>query len=177
MYARTWERLEQCRLASSEFNDGDSFQVRHRGREYIFRLYHVDTPESKDLGLTERTTAQAKYFRVLKRDLYVAAAQAAAFTARHLRQPFTVHTRWEDARGQSQLPRYYAVVTTAEGGDLAAELVRAGLARIHGQSVGHPDGRSGRRVQEDLSALEAEARAQSRGIWAFSRSRSSAPAP
>lgn len=167
--ATDWVMLSSCRLIEHPSNDGDSVHVKHGGMEYIFRLLYVDTPERKALGLTERTTSQAKYFKVLKRDLYARAEEAAALTARALKQPFTVHTQWEDARGDSALPRHYAVVTTAPGRDLAELLVESGLARIYGRPVPHPDGRSGKETTTRLKSLEAEARKARRGLWAFSR--------
>jgi endonuclease YncB( thermonuclease family) len=164
-----WQTLSGCRLVEHVSNDGDSVHVKHGGKEYIFRLLYVDTPERKSLGLTERTTAQAKSFQVLKRDLYLMAEEAAALTAQSLKKPFTVQTQWEDARGDSTLPRHYAVLTTAEGRDLAELLVESGLARIYGRPVMHPDGRSGKEVVAVLEEKEVSARTASRGIWAFSR--------
>lgn len=166
-----WETLEGCRLWENAANDGDSFHVKHGGREYIFRLLYVDCPERKEMGLTERTTEQARYFQITKRDLYPLSGEAAAFTAARLKTPFRVMTRWEDARGDSRLPRYYAVVETGEGGDLATLLVRAGLARIHGLPVAGPGGRSGSSVVEGLKREESAARDRKSGAWAFSRAK------
>lgn len=163
----TWETLEGCRLLKKETFDGDSFHVRHQGKEYIFRLLYVDTPERKELGLTERTTDQAKYWKIYKKDLYLLAEEASLFTAKTLSSPFTLQTRWEDARGNSSLPRYYAVVMTAEQKDLASLLVANGLGRIHGRPVSSPDGRSGEEVVKSLEKLEGEAKAQNKGAWAF----------
>src|SRR5262245_28667425 len=41
-----WEVLEGCRLVEAGARDGDSFHVRHRDREYVFRLYFADAPET-----------------------------------------------------------------------------------------------------------------------------------
>jgi endonuclease YncB( thermonuclease family) len=59
------------------------------------------------------------------------------------------------------------VVITGEGTDLAADLVAAGLARIHGRPVSSPDGRSGAEIVADLAALEKRARENKRGAWAW----------
>ena len=41
-----WVTLENCQLVSNPSNDGDSFHVRADNKEYIFRLYFVDAPET-----------------------------------------------------------------------------------------------------------------------------------
>lgn len=164
-----WVRLDQVMFDRRNFADGDSFHARHGPKTHIFRLYWVDTPEPKAMGLTERTNQQARYFRIRKGELYQVADEASAFVAEALRQPFTVWTRWEDAGGWSRQPRYYAVVRLANGECLAEALVRRGLARIHGQRANHPDGRTNERVVERLRKLEAEARAAGVGGWGFPR--------
>ena len=58
--AGRWLTLTNCRYLPNAANDGDSFHVRAEGREYIFRLYFVDTPETDD-GIPERVKEQAKY--------------------------------------------------------------------------------------------------------------------
>ncbi len=150
-----------------EFYDGDSFVVKWSGQEYVFRLYFVDTPEHfQKGGFHKRTTEQAKYFRIYKRDLYTVAQMASDFTAKALSKRFTVWTRWEDARGQSKRPRFYGVVITAEGKDLAGELVSHGLARIHGVSTDTPLG-SAMEMQKSLTEAEELARLEKRGGWSF----------
>ncbi|NJK92115.1 MAG: hypothetical protein HC904_09980 [Blastochloris sp.] len=170
--AGTWETLEACRLLKKEEFDGDSFHVKQGGKEYIFRLYFVDTPEKKDLGLTERTTAQAKYWKIYKKDLYLLADQAAEFTKQKLSKPFTIITLWEDARGRSALPRYFALIRTAEGEDLASLLVGEGMARIYGQKVPMPDGRSAATVEKELEATEAKAKQEGKGAWGMPKRKS-----
>ena len=169
VHCAEWETLANCQYLENASNDGDSFHVKHGGKEYIFRLLYVDCAERKEMGLTERTTEQAQYFKILKRDLYLMSDQATAFTAQQLKARFRVRTQWEDAKGNSALPRHYAVVETATGGDLAGLLVQAGLARVYGRPVSHPDGRKGAEVVKDLEALELVAREGRVGAWAFSR--------
>jgi endonuclease YncB( thermonuclease family) len=164
---RPWETLRDCRLLKKEMFDGDSFHVRHHGKDLIFRLLYVDTPEKKELGLTSRTTEQAKYWKIYKKDLYTLAQEALLLTEKHLSTPFTIHTRWEDARGNSQQPRYYATVTTSENQDLATLLVAHGLARIHGRPVQAPDGRPGQEVVKELKKIEQEAQKQKKGAWSL----------
>ena len=38
--------LDNCVLVMNRFSDGDSFHVSAKGKEYIFRLYFVDAPET-----------------------------------------------------------------------------------------------------------------------------------
>lgn len=163
-----WQTLKNCHWVEHGGNDGDSFHVRHGGQEFIFRLHYVDAPELKEMKLTERTTEQAKYFNIYKRDLYLVSPRAEAFIKEKLSVPFQVQTRWEDAQGQSARPRYYAIITV-RGSDLAELLVESGLARINGYPSPHPDGRSGQEVKAALKKLEAKAREAKKGAWAYSK--------
>ena len=47
--SKDWIVLNNCRLIVNPANDGDSFHVEHQGREHIFRLYFVDTPETNEI--------------------------------------------------------------------------------------------------------------------------------
>jgi hypothetical protein len=42
-----WTVLENCRFILNPANDGDSFHVSAGNKEYIFRLYLVDAPETE----------------------------------------------------------------------------------------------------------------------------------
>jgi len=44
--AQAFQRLDNCRLIADAYNDGDSFHVKADGKEWIFRLYFVDAPET-----------------------------------------------------------------------------------------------------------------------------------
>ncbi len=160
-WAGGWQRLEGCKLLANPSNDGDSFHVEHGGREYIFRLYFVDCPESTNL-VEDRVAEQAAHFRVSRAAVLRTGKLAAAFTAELLRRPFTVTTRFDDARGASQLPRYFAGVRTADGRDLAMLLAQAGLARAYGAQADFPGARS----MEDYRQGELKARQARRGIFA-----------
>ena len=61
-----WEKLDDCQLIANPANDGDSFHVRHRGQEYIFRLYYVDAAETEN-EFPERVAEQAAYFKLYHR--------------------------------------------------------------------------------------------------------------
>jgi len=97
--ATEWEKLSGCKLVKESYRDGDSFHIQHRGKIYIIRLYFVDTPEAYQKGGDHnRTTTQAKYFNIYKKDLYHIASQATDFTAKALDKRFTVWTCWKDAK-------------------------------------------------------------------------------
>lgn len=167
--AAGWDTLSNCRLEESDWNDGDSFHVKQGGKEFIFRLCYVDTPETgKHKGLTARTTQQAAYWKINKTDMYVVAKEAAEYTQSLLKHGFTVKTQWEDARGDSKLPRYFGVIITPQG-DLAELLVERGYARIYGYSPDYPGGMSTKNYREKLESLEDKARRKKAGAWAYSK--------
>src|ERR1041384_7629277 len=166
-----WETLKHCQLMPNSANDGDSFHVKCKNREYIFRLYFVDAPETDD-SIAERVTEQATYFRLSKQQTLRVGGTAKQFTATKLSQSFEVITRWQDAMGRSHLPRYYAVVRYG-GHDLGEALVENGLARIHGERANLPDGTSTVGEETKLRSLKRQAQAVRRGAWSRS---SNAPA-
>src|SRR6266480_1990382 len=131
-----WITLENCRLVPSEANDGDSFHVRANGKEFIFRLYLVDAPET-DAANPARLIEQAKYFGISVPQVIEMGEAAKEFTQEKLAEPFTVVTRMANAMGRSNTERFYAFVQTKEG-DLGEQLVANGLARIHGTSATPP---------------------------------------
>ncbi len=165
-FSEEWKRLESCRLLEHPANDGDSFHVLGPdGAEYIFRLHGVDTPESvEDETLESRIEEQAAYFGIRTEKVTRYGHQAASFTQKQLKEPFTVLTRMQSAMGRSKLPRYYAFVVTSNGEDLARVLLANGLARAFGAPV-----RIGRKsadeLEEELQDVEHEARKAGRGIW------------
>lgn len=167
--APRWETLENCRLVHHDGNDGDSFHVEANGREYIFRLYFVDTPEVED-DFPERVAEQAKYFGISHRRALEVGRAAARFTARQLDERFTVLTRWEDARGRSKLARHYAVVLTSQKKDLGQLLVQNGLARVFGDKAILPNGDSVKAVEQKLNSLQRQARSARVGGWAYANS-------
>jgi competence ComEA-like helix-hairpin-helix protein len=159
-----WEVLERCRLLTNAVVDGDSFRVQHWGREYVFRLYFVDSPES-DATLDERAKDQAAYFGISPKDIPRAAKLASQFTRERLTdKEFTVITRWQNAMGRSRLARFYGIVLV-DGKNLAEELVANGQARIYGLRANWPDGPRSSTFINQLKNLEIKAREQKRGVW------------
>jgi competence ComEA-like helix-hairpin-helix protein len=159
-----WEVLTGCLLRTNALVDGDSFHVTHKGREYVFRLYFVDAPETES-SLRERIEDQAAYFGISTNDILRAGRLAAKFTRDKLSgHEITVITRWQNALGRGTLARFYGVVFVG-GQNLAEELVVNGLARIHGLRANWPDGPRSTTFISQLKNKELVAREQKRGIW------------
>lgn len=159
--AQPLQRFDGCVVEPDEWTDGDSFRVRlPDGKLVTFRLYYVDTTESR--MHSTRSDEQAAYFGITREAAVTLGNDAKDFTARALEKPFTVFTRWRLVFGQ---PRYYAFVFTADGKDLNELLVSAGLARIFGVRTPLPDGRDSRTYLAHLAELEAQAKAAKLGAW------------
>lgn len=158
-----WETLEDCRLIPNKYNDGDSFHIKHKGKEYIFRLCYVDTPET-DNSFKRRTSEQAKYWNIYKKELYILGAYAKERAEKLLQETFTVKTDWTDAKGNSRLPRFFAVIETKDG-NLVEILVKEGLARIYGYAPRNPDGLSGKIYMDKLRKMEEDAKRKKVGGW------------
>ena len=163
--AGEWDTLTNCRLVENESNDGDSFHVQADGKERIFRLYFVDTPEAEDGGyVTERVAQQAQEFGISEEESVEMGKKAAAFTRAVLSRPFKVTTRGQNAMGASRLKREYAFVTTADGEDLGEMLVYRGLARSFGEDAAPPR-ETVRALRDKYDRLEAKARQNRLGAW------------
>jgi endonuclease YncB( thermonuclease family) len=157
-----WVTLKNCRLLENQSNDGDSFHVKADGEEYLFRLYHVDTPESEiDSAVADRVADQAVHFGLTQEQSLRGGEKAKEFTEKALSKPFSVVTRWQKALGRSKLQRYYAVILIGGNDDLAEMLVKAGFARAHGQVVAAPKGKS----MADYSRMENTAKAGKMGLY------------
>ena len=158
-----WIVLENCRLIVNPANDGDGFHASAGKEEYVFRLYLVDTPETEGME-PGRLIEQAKYFEITVPQAIEVGEAAKAFAREKLAEPFTVFTRRSDAMGRSKIERLYAFVQTKEG-DLGEQLVRNGLARVHGAKV-IPPGLSGLQPErQKLQQFEDEAKQEKIGGW------------
>jgi endonuclease YncB( thermonuclease family) len=160
---KDWIVLQNCRLILNPANDGDSFHVSAGPREYIFRLYLVDAPETDEMT-PGRLVEQAKYFGITVPQAIEVGRAAKEFTREKLSAPFTVFTHMSDAMGQSRIERFYGYVETKEG-DLGEQLVRNGLARIYGFKAAPPGIRSSRVEAEKLQQFENQARQEKIGAW------------
>jgi endonuclease YncB( thermonuclease family) len=158
-----WTVLHDCRLIVNPADDGDSFHASHDGKEYIFRLYLVDAPETEATA-PARLIDQASDFEITVPQVIEVGEAAKKFAREKLAEPFTVFTRMSGAMGRSKLERFYAFVQTKEG-DLGEQLVRNGLARVHGTKVIPPGLSSARQEIEKLQQLEEAARQEKIGGW------------
>lgn len=165
-FAREWEQWNGCRFQPSQYFDGDSFHVIHRGRNQVLRLYFADAPET-DSSFPQRVREQAAYFRVTENQLFEGALRARQFTARFLEEPFCVITRREPAPGASRTPRFYARVER-NGRRLDEALIHAGLARATALPAAYPNARAAQTESLRLRALEQQAAQAGRGIWRHS---------
>ncbi len=167
--AREWKTFKDCRYLPNAANDGDSFHVRADGKEYIFRLYFVDAPET-DSRIPERVAEQAKYFHATMAETLLIGHEAERFTRQKLIHPFTVRTCLQDARGRSHLPRYFGFVQAA-GADLGESLVANGLARVYGAASDPPEMDKAEVEWRKLQAFERKAKQQSVGGWGVGNGR------
>ena len=164
-----WTVLENCHFIVNPVDDGDSFHVSVSNKEYIFRLYLVDTPET-DARTPARLIEQAKYFQITVPQAIEVGEAAKEFTREKLSEPFTVFTRMWDAMGDSKIQRFYAFVQTKEG-DLGEQLVRNGLARNYGFKGAPPGLKNSRLELEKLQQLEDEAKKDRIGAWGINAGR------
>ena len=167
--SKDWVVLENCRLITNPANDGDSFHVSAGEKEYLFRLYLVDAPETDEMT-PRRLIEQAKYFSITVPQAIEVGRAAKDFTQARLSEPFTVFTHMSDALGQSRLERFYAFVETREG-DLGEQLVRNGLARSYGFKTAPPGLTSSRIEVEKLQQFEDEAKREKIGSWGVNAGR------
>lgn len=172
--SKDWTVLENCRLIANPANDGDSFHVTANAKEYIFRLYMVDAPETDEMT-PERLIEQAKYFSISVPQAIEVGLAAKEFTRKKLSAPFTVYTHMADAMGHSRLERFYAFVEIQDG-DLGEQLVRNGLARTYGFKAVPPGLRNSPLELEKLRHFEEEAERERIGGWGINAGRLNAHA-
>jgi endonuclease YncB( thermonuclease family) len=170
VHAAEWETLKNCRLVPNEYNDGDSFRVMHKEREYIFRLYFADTPES-DNSFPERVAEQAAHFGITSERAIAVGVEAKLAVEQLLERPFNVVTRWQDGGGWSKMKRQYAfILIDGKDGqkmdDLSSVLIARGLARAHGSKVTPPYSTlTATQHMEKYKEIEKGAREAKKGGW------------
>ncbi|MFM7413859.1 MAG: helix-hairpin-helix domain-containing protein [Planctomycetota bacterium] len=170
--------IEGCTLVPADWADGDSFRVRTpAGEEHTVRLYAVDCLEHhvSDETAARRLRSQRRYFGIAEAKPDTAAsiefakqlaAEATAETRHLLAKPFILHTSFADGRGDARFRRIYGFVTSADGHDLAEQLVSKGLARAFCVARSTPAGDSGDEYRERLADFELQAASRRLGIWA-----------
>jgi endonuclease YncB( thermonuclease family) len=165
-----WEELHGCRLLPQESNDGDSFHAEHNGKEYIFRLYFVDCPETAD-EYPDHLADQAEHFDTTPKRALAVGRYAKAATAELLSDGFMAVTRWQEAGGRGSLPHYYAFIfidgqDPEVPADLNAVLVANGLARVHGVKASPPFvGIAAGDLRNAYEENEQEAKREGLGAW------------
>lgn len=172
------QTFQQCTFIATPWADGDSFRIRTAsGDEHTVRLYGVDCLElhlGDDRNLA-RFREQRRYFGIAdaggtySASMALATAlarEAADFTAKSLRDPFTLHTRFSHGGGDPAFKRILGFITLADGTDLGTLLVQHGLARTQGNISALPDGRSVVEARGMLDDWELQAMKKGRGIWA-----------
>jgi endonuclease YncB( thermonuclease family) len=167
--SKEWIVLKNCRLIPNPANDGDSFHVSVSEKEYLFRLYFVDAPETDEMT-PRRLVEQAKYFGITVPQAIEVGRAAKEFTREKLSESFTVLTHMSDAMGQSRLERFYGFVETSDG-DLGEQLVRNGLARNYGFKAAPPAMTNARDEQQKLQQFENKARQEKIGAWGINAGR------
>jgi len=170
---KDWVKLERCELIPNPANDGDSFHVGANDKDYIFRLYLVDAPET-DAADPARLIEQAKHFGISVPQVIELGEAAKLFVQEKLAEPFTVITRMANAMGRSKSERFYAFVQTKDG-DLGEQLVANGLARVHGRSAKPPGITSSATESQKFKNLENQAKQTKLGGWAAKIEQSNAP--
>ena len=163
-----WEKLDGCRMVESFANDGDSFHVVHGDKEYVFRLCFVDCAETS-MSYPERVQEQADVWGISTKEAVRVGHVATEFTMELLKDnPFTVYTKYKDARGNSKLGRNFAMFKV--GDDYLSELlVKNGLARVYGYTLKTPDGISRDSYRSRLNSLEKKAKREGVGGWKYAK--------
>lgn len=160
--------LEGAVLIEHGANDGDSFRLRHGGREEVYRLYFVDACERSD-RYPKRLIYQSRYFggHLSPDEVMALGEEARAFTLALLRrEPFEVCTRNETVMESARLHAMIRFPGAPEGRRwLSERLVSGGLARIYTKGTDLPDGTPRQVFTDHLERLEAEARSKARGAW------------
>jgi endonuclease YncB( thermonuclease family) len=81
--SKEWIVLKHCRLIPNPANDGDSFHMSSGTKEYLFRLYLVDAPETDEM-VPRRLVDQAKYFGITLPQTFEVGRAAKEFTREKL---------------------------------------------------------------------------------------------
>lgn len=165
-----WQKLDKCKLVEHKDNDGDSFHVSHKDKEYIFRLYFVDTIESNLRYYNkDRIKLQGKHYGINNIELALEAAKKAKeFTYEFLSEPFTIHTKWEEIGKEGDTIRYRAYVMK-KGLSLIEELVKNGLAQIksgNSRTKSYRNQTINTQVKK-LYTLERRAKRSKKGAWSI----------
>lgn len=158
--------LHDAKLIDNPSNDGDSFFVNVNGKELHMRLYFVDCMETNYSSKAEvdRIIEQRRHFGLPNTHAVVRFGQAAtAYVKQVLAEPFTIFTSYASSPGRGS--RIYGFIKTSDGEYLSEQLVREGLARIHGTTRMNPEGIPSDITLQRLQDLKDLALLNRAGIW------------
>ena len=161
----------QVNLVPDEANTPDQFRVQSEAGEFVLRLYFVEAPHPApgDEAALALEAKQMNYFGIADEEaLREAAGKAMEAVKAQLRRPFTVHVG--EALDETAHADFRGFVTTANGADLSAYLVRAGHARVWGPGRDTPRGMQAREMRAVLSDALDAAMLERAGIWALTDS-------
>ena len=168
-FAKQFQTFHNAKLVQA--NDGDSFLVDIGEKVIHIRLYFVDCPETTVSSRSDarRVREQTRYFGLTNAEHTVHFGnEATELVERELSRPFTVHTAFANALGRSSKRRVYGLITTEDGSDLGALLIKNGLCRPYGVGRKTPDGTSKDEMFEKLQDLKDEAMLKRIGVWSKS---------
>ena len=162
-----YEVLLNCELVESRTNDGHTFRVLHRGKEYVFRLYFVEALEST-LNNPDRIRRQTEYFNYISSEqLLKTGNEARELALKSLRdRPFTVFTQWEKALNSHRYHGFIQLTLPDQSRRFLSEiLTHRGFATITAKGDKLPNGVNEEMFRDHLMRLETEAQKAKIGAW------------
>lgn len=172
--ANGYEVYHGCTLVDVRNNDGDSFTIQlPGGKQAVFRLYFVDTPESAFRryagGETnhERIRQQAAEMGGITPEQAVEIGkQGKHFTLGLLAsRPFDLYTRWDSPFHDDRFHAHIEVKQDGKTRWLDELLIERGLARIKTKPADLPDGTPASKHLARLKELERAAKRAETGVW------------
>jgi endonuclease YncB( thermonuclease family) len=169
-----WTIYDNCQLVDHHNNDGDSFHIKlPDGSKQEFRLYFVDTPESKFKryrdGQTnaQRISQQARYFGDITPEAATElGAEAKEFTLKLLSKTnFQIATKHEAVYQSGRFYCHLKVPFNGENRSLDEILTERGYVRIITQPSDLPDGTKAQEHRNQLRQMETIAKRQKFGGW------------
>ena len=150
------------------------FLLDSKGSRYKIYHYFVESPPTDlDDNTSPKLARLARYFgNVPLEKLIEIGVKAREFTLENLAtRPFRIVTLFSPLKNQVGVYAY-ALIRDEKGDEhyLSELLVREGLAAVSAQGEYLPFGDTRTSYRNHLIKLEREARAEKRGVWAFSRS-------
>ena len=171
-----YEVYRNCTLAEARNNDGDSFVVRlPSGKQAIFRLYFVDTPESAFRSYAGGETNHQRIADQAAEMGHITPEQAVEigkvgkhFTLELLAsRPFTLYTRWDSPFHDDRYHAHLEVQQDRKTRWIDELLIERGLARLKTKPADLPDGTPAAKHLAHLRDLERAAKQARRGVWSF----------